>query len=267
MAINFDTDFEGKLAFGATDKEFDETISRQTVKQDERTTTAETTGAQSENKHITLLDAKTQNQLFELIQQLGGNIQEGGAGNVDFTGELASISKLLTERAGTAESAVAEQSDAIIGEARRSGEQSLGQQVTGLTQATGSSQNSLVQAFATQGRNDLETQLASLSAELSLKGRELATGEFQGATQGLVAGADAGLKDVTKLAGITELLRGATATVSGLTNVSQTSAENESITSLIEELEKRDTETREKTRDFGSLIDVGLEFINSSNAA
>ena len=218
---------------------------------------AETTGTQREEQVIQLLDDETQALLSGIIQELGGAFDATGG---DFSAQLGGIADILTTRAGEAEGAIEEQTSAIIAEARQRAESELGQNITSLAQATGSSQNSLVALLAGQGRADLETQLAGLAAELNIQGRQLATGELESAAGVLQAGATAEGGEVGQIAALTELLRGATAVQTGVTETAQISKEQESFNQLIEELQKISSLTLTKGQTSGTSFGAKGEF-------
>lgn len=218
-------------------------IAKTSTSTTDSTKTASTTGEEAQSSQVTLLDQQTQDLLKGLISQLGAGV--GGEGT-DFTQQIANLSSMLTGRAAGAESAIQAQIEPIVANARAKGETELGQSVTGLAQATGSSQNSLIQLLAQKGRNDLETQLAGLTAELNLKARETGTNEFQGALQALSTGTGSAGQDVNQIAALANILRGATATQTGTTTTTQASTEQNQISQLIDELQNIFTKSEGK---------------------
>ena len=151
-----------------------------------------------------------------MVRQLIGQAAAGQEGEGDLIG-------LLTQRAAGADAAF--DPTPIVGEARRVGERELAQTMTQLASSTGSSQNSLLQALGMEGRGDLESQLASLAAQLQTQSRQAATGE-------ITAAAGAGQNQLVQLL---DILKGAQTT--GQTDSSQQVSEllssQETLTELL----------------------------------
>lgn len=231
IGLSFGSSSDDSKSFSISKSDVEKQAQSETVS----TGTQKGSGVQEEEQVVQLLDEETQALLKDIVTNLGSSFLQQGQ---DFTGDIGALAASLTDRAGEAQSFVAEQTGAIIEDARRRGELELGASITGLAQATGSSQNSLVQLLAQQGRNDLETQLAGLTSELTLRGRELQTEELQTALPALVQGQAAQGADVQQIGAITELLRGATAVQRGTTLTEQETQTEEKVSQLLNELQK-----------------------------
>ncbi len=212
-------------------------------------TTGETTADTTSQQTTTQLDEGTQNILRELIGGLSGGVAEGGsivdtkvldasAGNIDFA-------NFLQGRAGETEDVLNAQTGAIVGEARRTGENALEAQGTRLAAGAGSNLNSIVQASQAQGRSDLETQLAGLTANLGIQARQAGSQDLNSAfgagNEAARAGADiqiagetAGVQNISQL--IDNLTGAETETVGG-TQAIGTSLESSQISELIKSIQ------------------------------
>ena len=109
------------------------------------TTEQETTQQQT----VQQLDPETQSILQNLIKTLSGNL-EGGGGTIlspELTGAVSGnldFANLLAERAGETEGVIRGDTESIITEARRQGENALELQGTTLARGAGSNLNSIV---------------------------------------------------------------------------------------------------------------------------
>ncbi len=247
------------------------------------TTEQETTQQQT----IQQLDAETQSILQSLVGTLNEGLTAGGgtilspevtgavSGNLDF-------SNLLAQRAGETEGVIRDDTEGIITEARRQGENALELQGTALARGAGSNLNSIVQAINAQGRSDLETQLGGLRGQLGIQARQAGSQDLATALGALVesarsgadieiAGQTAGTQQIAQLA---EILRGATQTTTGAVQATGRATQDEQITQLLEALrssvEETDTTSRlTGTTDvkqtgqdslFSNIVDVGTLF-------
>ncbi len=194
----------------------------------------------------TTLDAGTQNILRDLISGLSGGIAGGGgivdtkvldasSGNIDFA-------QFLQGRAGETEDVLNAQTGDIISEARRQGENALELQGTRLAAGAGSNLNSIVQASQAQGRSDLETQLAGLTANLGIQARQAGSADLLGAfgsgNEAARAGADIQIAGqsggIQNLSALINNLTGATTGVAGTTTGATTGATTEVLSGLTE---------------------------------
>jgi len=170
-----------------------------------------------------LLDPESEAALKQIFLQLSETLQ-AGEGNIlpeevkAGSNQLLELSTFLTDRAKATEGLVAEQSGAILGEARRQGENALESNQTRLAEGAGSNLNSIVQASGAQGRADLESQLAALAGDLAIRGRQLGsqdlTTAFGASAEGVRTSADVALagsrSGVENLGSIATILKGVT---------------------------------------------------------
>ncbi len=160
------------------------------------TTTGTTTGTQEQTQLTSLLDEGTQERLRQLVFDITGD--EGAAGG---------LVELLASRATEADEFQQQQTAAIVGEARRTGEIRVGVAEQSAARGAGSSLNTIVQQLGLEERAALESQLASLEATLGLQGRQAATDEITGAVK-TATGAQAGQAGAA--ASLADVLKGAT---------------------------------------------------------
>lgn len=207
---------------GTTTAARQESSTQRTQQTQQRKGTEETVSEQE----TTLLDEQTLLTLQNLIQGIAG---AGGTGlSPEISGAVAeplNFARLLTQRALGTEGAIAEDIDAIVGEARRTGEQELTRQGTRLSEAAGSSLNTVNADLLNRGRADLESGLASLAGQLGIRGRELASQDLSTAFAGLVEGLQTGANvelagqalPIEQIAALAQILKGATAQTTGRT--------------------------------------------------
>lgn len=242
----------GLFSFGKSKgKTKQEQTTDQTVNRDRETaveSTKSTTQAGSEVGRETtrLLSEDVQGVAEELIAVLGQGALAGGQS--EQAGQLASA---LGERAQTADADIGANFAAILDESRRSGERDLQRLVTDLSQQAGSSQNTFVAAAAAEGRAALESQLASLRAQLNLTGRQQATQELQSALTA-IAGEDN--RNVQNLTNLINSVRGAEATATSTKSNEQTVIEEleslETLSELVNALTIAKTEGKSKSSGF-----------------
>ncbi len=236
--------------------------------------TGQTTQDTTQQQQTTTLDEGTQNILRDLIGGLSGDFQAGGgtlldpkvleasSGNIDFA-------SFLQGRAGETEDVLNASTGDIVGEARRQGENALELQGTRLAAGAGSNLNSIVQASNAQGRSDLETQLAGLTANLGIQARQAGSTDlnaaFGASNEAARAGADiqiagqtGGVQSISQL--IDNLTGAETETVGG-TQAVGTSLESSQISELVKAIqaiavESEETrETAQTTSQSGSSSD------------
>lgn len=207
-----------------------------------------TTEQKTQQQQVTRnLDPQTQAILQDLIASISGRVETGGGtvldpkvlgavgGNLDFA-------NLLAERASKTEGVIGGQTEAIVAEARRTGENVLEAQGTTLARGAGSNLNSIVQAAIAQGRGDLETSLAALEGKLGIEARQAGSQDLATAMGALLesgrAGADisiagqaAGTQQISQLA---QILSGATQEVTGVTTAAGTTTSEEQMTQLVD---------------------------------
>jgi len=176
----------------------------------------QTTGRQTAETTQTsqALGTDTQNQLMELLTQLGGG--------AEITGDIA---QTLTDRANTGEADLADNIAAIVAGARERGTEEIGRRSVAASQQAGSSMNSIVQQLGIEGAVDLETQLAELEASLGLQTRQQVTGEFSAAA-GVAGGETAAATQIA------DVLKGAETTATG-TQASNTEQLVQSLQDLV----------------------------------
>ncbi len=204
--------------------------------------------SQEDLKTISSLDDQTKELLTGFLTTLTEN-----AASTEEQDRIGGILDILQERALTTEADINAQTGALVDEARRQGEKQLGQQVTSLAQATGSSQNSLVQQSATEGAQDLETRLAALGSEFALKARESETDDLNQLIQAIGSGAQAEGQNVSSIAAIANILKGASVTSAGTST--QAGASSETAETSRKAIENAVTESRSK----GSSKRLGFE--------
>ena len=232
----------------------------QQTQQSQRTGVGTTEQETIQEQTTQQLDPETQEILRSLISNLSGSL-EGGGGTIlspEITGAVSGnldFANLLAERAGETEGVINANTEGIITEARRQGENALELQGTALARGAGSNLNSIVQAIGAQGRSDLETQLGGLRGTLGIQARAAGSQDFATALGALVesarsgadisiAGQTAGTQQIAQLA---EILSGATTTVAGRTTAAGRTTEEEEITQLLEALRSSIEETDQTT--------------------
>ncbi len=225
----------------------------------EETTGAETTTQKTIGESISVqdtdtiskttnLDVGTQDILKNLIAGLNDNLGVGGSiidpKVLEQSGQNIDFANFLKNRAKNTENVLNENTGAIVGEARRQGENALEAQGTRLAAGAGSNLNSIVQAAQAQGRSDLETQLAGLSANLGIQAREAGSSDlataFGAGSEGARTGADIDISGKTagtdQITALVNALTGATSTTTGETSVSGKVTEEQELSALIESI-------------------------------
>lgn len=191
-----------------------------------------------------LLDAATQELFRNLIGRLSPQV--GAEGTQGGTEEAMAASRALNERAAGAEEAIRADTKAIVGEARRQGENKIEQIITQAAQGAGSSLNTLVASLGSREVGDLETRLGALEGQLNIEARGAETGERVAGIESLIksseTGAGVGQSATGQIAQLGTLLRGATEEV---TTVGETLAQTEA----------EEIETAEGLRTLVELID------------
>ncbi len=226
------------------------------------------------------LDENTLATLQGLIQQIaaagGSGLDAGLAGSV---GEPLDFARFLSNRAVQTGDVVSDNVAAIVSDARRTGERELTRQGTVLSEAAGSGLNTVNAAVQGRGRADLEAQLASIAAELNIRGRELESSDlataFAALTEGLQTGSNVDLagksQPVQLITQLVDALKGGvTETVSQATGTSTESTVAEALSTLIEALTSNQSTTGATTSkvvgtDTGSILDVvgqGLDILD-----
>ncbi len=190
------------------------------------------------------LDVGTENIIQNLIASLGGGgpesivsdkVQGAASSNLDFA-------NLLAQRAGETEGVIGGNTEAILTEARRQGENALELQGTQLARGAGSNLNSIVQAANAQGRSDLETQLAGLQGTLDIEARKAGSEDLATAVGALIetarSGADIDIAGQTgqtqQIAQLADILAGAVQETVGTTAATGQVTEEQQITQLLE---------------------------------
>ncbi len=254
-----------------TSKKDISTTGKTTTDTTQETTEAGTADTTAEST-VTTLDEGTQKILRDLIGGLSGGVAGGGgivdtktldasAGDIDFA-------DFLKSRAGKTEGVLRGETAAIVAESRRQGENALELQGTRLAAGAGSNLNSIVQAAQAQGRSDLETQLAGLTANLGIQARQagsqdlgaaagFGTDAAQGAANIQIGGQSAGVENLSSLidnlTGATTGTVGATSGVttgrlSGVTSAVGTSEEETQMTELIQAIQAIAVKTEEERK-------------------
>ncbi len=228
--------------------------------QQRQTSTGETTQDTTQQQTVTQLDPETQRILQNLIQQLSGDFAGAGGTILDpsilgATGENLDFASFLANRAGETEGVIGANTEAIITEARRQGENALELQGTQLAAGAGSNLNSIVQAANAQGRSDLETQLAGLAGQLGIQARQAGSQDLatafgarseaaRGGADIQIAGQTAGVQSISQLVAA---LTGATTETTGATSAVGTTAEQTELEQLVAAIQDI-TETTSGTR-------------------
>lgn len=219
----------------------------------DRTRTAEET--ERRERTTTALPTEIQDLLSNLITGgagTGGEIFGGGTAS-----DVAALGRQLTERAATAETEIAEDVEAIVSEARRSGERDIRRVITDLSQQAGSSQQSFVQQVGLEAGSSLESQLGALRGELSIRGRAAATEEFQAALTALLGAPTAGATQSQALTQLVNTLRGATTTEETVGATAETETEQDVAVRTLSEVIEQLIEGRRRgeSSDFGISLD------------
>ncbi|KKM05174.1 hypothetical protein LCGC14_1756770 [marine sediment metagenome] len=188
------------------------------------TKTGERTGETTDVS--TSLDPGTLSILQNLIAQIGGEgAKTGLPESLQAVDEPLDFARLLATRAlGTSES-VSKDTAAIVDEARRLGEIGIAKSGTALAEVGGSALNSVIASLQGRGQADLESQLASIAAELSIRGKELESTDlataFASLTEGLQTGANVALAGeaapTQQIVDLVNALKGGTTTAAGTT--------------------------------------------------
>ena len=190
------------------------------------------------------LDVGTEQIIQNLIASLGGGgpkslvsgkVQDAASSNLDFA-------NFLSNRATQTENVIGANTEAILTEARRQGENALELQGTQLARGAGSNLNSIVQAANAQGRSDLETQLAGLQGTLDIEARRAGSEDLATAVGALIetarSGADIDIAGQTgqtqQIAQLAEILAGAVQETVGTTAATGQVTEEQQITQLLE---------------------------------
>ena len=205
------------------------TLDEQTTQEQVQTGTklaTTTKDSRQQQTSATQTSSEALTNLQSLVENLDVDVQEGIKGLLssllqeDGAGDL---SGLLTSRAKEAD--VAFDPSAIVSEARRVGEEAVGQAGQRLAQGAGSSLNTLVQQFTLDEQAQVSSQIAALAQQLGITGRQAATAEITGAKTGIT-------QDATALAGI---LKGAKQTTTQSQTQQQTATQLvDALTSLFE---------------------------------
>ncbi len=243
----------------------------------EQTQLQETTGTKTgeragETTQVsTALDPGTLAILQNLIAQIGGEgAVTGLPTSLQAVAEPLDFARLLSTRAlGTAEG-VSKDTAAIVDEARRIGEINISKQGTALAEAGGSALNTVSAALQGRGQADLESQLASIAAELGIRGRELESADlataFASLTEGLQTGANVSLAGAAaptqQITALVQALKGGATTAAGTT---KEQFGEEQFISTLAELISSITETQKgtvtkagtsKTKESPGIIDI-----------
>jgi len=231
-------------------KSTSETTGKKTVTESTSGTKDTSSTLSSEDlKTISALDEDTKNLLTDFLTQLGDG---AGADKERITG----IIDVLQEKALTAEEDINANTEALIAEARLQGEKELGRSVTQLASATGSSQNSLVSQIANEGAVDLESRLAALGSEFALQARSAQVEELNSLIGAIGQGSAVGAQDVSSIASLASILKGATVTSTGTST--QTGATAETATGSRNAVEDIVSTTKSKGKSKGSSIGFNL---------
>ena len=180
----------------------------------------------------------------------GGGVGGGGGepGTIvsdkvlDATSSNLDFASFLSNRATQTEGAIGSNTEAILTEARRQGENALELQGTQLARGAGSNLNSIVQAASAQGRSDLETQLAGLQGTLDIEARRAGSEDLATAVGALIetarSGADIEIAGQTgqtqQIAQLADILSGAVQETVGTTAATGEVTEEQQITQLLE---------------------------------
>ena len=219
------------------------------------TTGAQTGASKSEQQQTQQLLAPEVQEL--LIGVIGNIAAAGGAGGA--TGDEAqTVAQQLLARAGGTQDFVDQRTGDIVKAARVAGQQEVDAIKTRNTRQAGSSFNTLAQQASTKAQQDFELQLAGLAAEIGLAGREQETGAlaqgFDALVQSGQLGASAGLEDARVIGDLVNVLKGATATSTGVVDTStQQQTEQQSTENTVQELiEAIQQVTKSKTKTSGT---------------
>jgi hypothetical protein len=196
----------------------------------ESTKTGETTTTGTTTQQVSQLDPETQAILQNLIASAGG-VAEGA--------DLTGIAQQLLARGEETEAVLGENIEAIIGEARRTGEKELGQLSTQLAAGAGSAQNTFVAGATAEARAALESSLAGQRGQLNIQAREAGGRDLLSAFQALATGSG---QETANIASLVNALKGGTTTSAGETAQTTLSKEElatvEQISQAISQLTK-----------------------------
>jgi len=218
--------------------------------QQKQTSIGATTQDTTQQQTVTQLDAETQGILQNLIQQLSGDFAGAGGTVLDpavlgAVPENLDFASFLANRAADTEGVIGANTDAIVTEARRQGENALEIQGTQLAAGAGSNLNSIVQAAQAQGSADLETQLAALRGQLGIQARQAGSQDLatafgarseaaRGGADIQIAGQTAGVQSISQLVAA---LTGATTETTGVTSAVGTTEEQTDLEQLVASLQ------------------------------
>ena len=237
--------------------------------------TQETVGTKSGEQLQKSLETTTSldPQTLSILQNLLASIASEPSGLPPEIGgaiaEPLDFARFLIQRALGTEDVIGENVSAIVDEARRTGEQALTRQGTELAEASGSALNTVNAAIQGRSRGDLESQLASIAAELSIRGRELGGQDlstaFAALTEGLQTGANVSLagraEPIQEIATLAQLIKGATTQKTG--EIKQTFSEEE-FTEILSKLLSDVTEKKTGTVDItGTATTTGRDSLIS----
>lgn len=233
----------------------------------EQISSGATTQDTTQQQTTTQLDEQTQLILQDLIKQLSGDFSAAGGTVLDSNvleavPENLDFASFLAERAGATEGVLNTNTDAIVTEAQRQGENALEIQGTRLAMGAGSNLNSIVQAAQAQGRADLETQLAGLRGSLGIQARQAGSQDLatafgarseaaRGGADIQIAGQTAGVQSLSQLVAA---LTGATTETTGVTSAVGTTEETSSLEQLVASLQEIiETSTTKSTTEQTSI--------------
>jgi len=219
--------------------------SSSSTNQTEKRTTEATRTAEQQSQSKSA--ATQQQQISSLSPEIQALVESLITQQATGQSGASELQNLLVQRAQTADQAF--DPTAILNEARRQGEQQLGRTKVALSQQAGSSMNSLVQQLIGEQRGALESQLASLAAQLTQAGRQAATQEIAGA-------ATLPQQNLTQLL---EVLKGAT--VTGTTTTEQLTTQEaktvQTLREIVDALLKSNTTGTTKSKSSGFSLSLG----------
>jgi hypothetical protein len=203
-----------------------------------------------------------QGVLATLVNNFGTN---GGTVPKIFTdasAEAVQAGQALNTRAAGAQEQIMQQITPIIAEARRTGEREIGTAQTQLGSVVGSTLDSGVTAATADARAALESQLASLNAQLTIGARETETDERTKALTAILGAAQTGgglanqsaVSGVGNISEIANILRGAqaTQTTTGQTQAQETVTTEQLVEALQNIFNKFGQSTRSVSQSSGT---------------
>lgn len=171
--------------------------------------TSETASVNKADSTTKLLRDDVQNTLNDFLLGLVGQNTDGT--KLTPQDQLKELGTFLVSRAEGAEGALNAQTNAILGEARRSGTREVNRLQTDLAQAAGgSTANGFVLAATSEAQAALESQLAAAAAGFAQQNRGVATAEFQTAIDALQSGIAGDATSTQAIAQLVNVLKGAT---------------------------------------------------------